>query len=78
MLELKLDKAWANSLTLTGVFIKDGSTTTKHMERVEKCLQMEKLTRGNGNTILCTVKEFLLGQMVSSIKDNTYMTRDTD
>ena len=78
MLEPKLDKAWANSSTPMELFMKGGSTTTKHMERVEKCLQMEKLTRGNGNTILCTVKEFLLGQMVSSIKDNTYMTRETD
>ena len=58
--------------------MKDGSTTTMQMERVDMCMQMETFTRVNLKTMSCMVKDFILGLMVRSIRDNFFMARNTD
>ena len=50
-MELKLDKAWANSFTLVEVFMKDGSSTTKEVEKVDKYMIVDKFMRGNIKTV---------------------------
>ena len=45
--------------------------TTKELEMVDILMQMETFTRVNGKTISCMVKEFILGLMVRSIRDNS-------
>ena len=70
-MEHKLDKGWANSFILVEVFMKGGSTITKRVGKVEQFLHMEMFTMGSGKKVCRTVKEFILGMMVKSIKDNS-------
>ena len=51
--------------------MKGGSTITKRVGKVEQFLHMEMFTMGSGKKVCRTVKEFILGMMVKSIKDNS-------